>query len=222
MKNRRILIFCGTTLVVVAITALPSMGSNSLLSSFLDPLRSRVEQLQSQLMTSLEGQISNISSALFGALGLPDLTSAENAIKNTHSNEGDYVLIDEATNEIVRETTKAKADGTLSEQGQQAVQEKLQAIEQTTQTLEEQAQTAQNETVTQNVLKQIALQNAQQGSLLGTLNSEITDLSVKQDLANRNLTNISQAIDSQNLAQQADLDGAGNRVLHLSSMFRMF
>ncbi|PSF33441.1 hypothetical protein C7H19_19925 [Aphanothece hegewaldii CCALA 016] len=236
MKRR--LLIVGSTTVLVTLVALPSWAlisttggsSNSLISPFLSLLQTQFGELKNQLSNQMTQWLGNTGSQYaqiglnmtMGEMGMPDLQSLEEEIKKVFTQEnGEQAQVDEAINNSVREVTRTKAEGTLSEDGQEAVKERLENTQKTTDQIDTQAQEAQNETVTQNVLKKIALQNAQTGVLLGSLNSEITDLSVKQDLANQNLTNISEAIDSQNLAQQADQTSAAASLLHLSSMLTL-
>ena len=236
MKRR--LFIVGSTTILVTLVALPSWAlisttggsSNSLISPFLSLLETQFGELKTQLSNQMTqwlgntgGQYAQIGlNMTMGEMGMPDLRSLEEEIKKVFTQEnGEQAQVDEAINNSVREVTRTKAEGTLSEDGQEAVKERLENTQKTTEQIDTQAQEAQNETVTQNVLKKIALQNAQTGVLLGSLNSEITDLSVKQDLANQNLTNISEAIDSQNLAQQADQTSAAASLLHLSSMLTL-
>lgn len=208
-------------LLILGLTALPSSANyQSLLSSLLGHWQNQAQQMQSRLNNLLAVELAGISID-FGDLGLPDISDISQEIEDIYREQGDHVLADEASHEVVREVTEEKAEGTLSQSGQETVQNKLETIDQTVKALENQASQAQSETVTQNVLKQIALQNAQQGLLMGGLQTEITDLSVKQDLANRNLVNISEGVDGQNLRQQAELEGGANSVLHTTTLLRM-
>lgn len=208
-------------ILVLGLTALPSSANyQSLLSSLLGDWQNQAQKMQSRLNNLLAVELAGISID-FGDLGLPDISDISQEIEEIYREQGDHVLADEASHEVVREVTEEKAEGTLSQSGQATVQNKLETIDQTVKTLETQASQAQSETVTQNVLKQIALQNAQQGLLIGGLQTEITDLSVKQDLANRNLANISEGVDSENLREQAELEGGANSVLHTTTLLRI-
>ena len=235
-KKKRIIVLV-SALGLMTITALPGSANflpiSVLPSSFsLDSWVNQVTGLQSQFVNffthfqnsltawgeQLSGQVVNVT---LGPLGLPDLTNFELDLENIFTNNGSYITLDEAKHTGVREATRTHAQQTLNTTGQQAVIDRQTQISDGVVELDNQAIAAQGEFVTQNVLKRIAIQNAQQGLLLGTLSSEITDLSVKQDLANYNLANISEGIDSQNLAQQTDWEGASLSVLHTSSLLRM-
>ncbi len=200
--------------------------------SSINVLNNQIEGLQSELTrffnnfgnalktwdSQLQGQAISVT---LGPLGLPDLNDFELNLENTFSNNGEYVTIDEAQHTGVRQATRSHAGQTLSSSGQLAVIDRQTQIHEGVREIDNQALAAQTDFVTQNVLKRIAIQNAQQGMLLGTVGSEVTNLNVKQDLANYNLANISQALDSQNLARQSDLESASKSVLQTSSLLRM-
>lgn len=156
-----------------------------------------------------------------GPLGLPDLSNFELDLESIFTQNGEYITLDEAQHTGIRQATRTHAQQTLSGTGQQEVINRQTQIRDGVTALDAQAIAAQGEFVTQNILKRLAIQNAQQGLLLGTVGSEITNLSVKQDLANYNLANISEGIDSQNLARQTDMEGASLSVLQTASLLRM-
>lgn len=211
-----------------------SFSTSFLPSSFspINTLLSQVTGRQTQFMsffndfqTSLTAwgeQLTGQSvSVTLGPLGLPDLGSFELDLDGTFTNHGEYITLDEAQHTGVRQVTRTHARQTFSRPGQQALLERQTQITDGVTELDNQAIAAQFTYGTQNLLKRMAIQNAQQGMLLGTVGSELTNLSVKQDLANYNLANISEGIDSQNLAKQTDMEGASLRILETSSLLRM-
>jgi hypothetical protein len=168
--------------------------------------------------SQLQGQVISVT---LGPLGLPDLSNFELDLESIFTQNGEYITLDEAQHTGIRQATRTHAQQTLSGTGQQEVINRQTQIRDGVTALDAQAIAAQGEFVTQNILKRLAIQNAQQGLLLGTVGSEITNLSVKQDLANYNLANISEGIDSQNLARQTDMEGASLSVLQTASLLRM-
>ncbi|WP_013325595.1 hypothetical protein [Gloeothece verrucosa] len=165
--------------------------------------------LQSQLNINLDENI-------IGELGLPDPQDLRNFIEETFSTDGGIIEQGPlAANNEDREATRALAQETLSKEGQQELIDKLNFVEATTQQAISSGQDAQSRTVTQEVLKDMALQNAQIASSLAVLTSQTVDASTKQDMANLNLANISSSIDSQNLREQANSAGAANSLLQI-------
>ncbi|EAZ88862.1 hypothetical protein [Crocosphaera chwakensis] len=189
-------------------------GLQSQLHSFFNDFGNSMKTWDSQL----QGQALSVT---LGSLGLPDLNNFELNLENIFSNNGEYLTLDEAQHTGVRQATRSHAGQTLSSSGQQAVIDRQTQIQEGVREIDNQAIAARYTNNERNILKRIAIQNAQQGMLLGTVGSEITQLNVKQDLANYNLANISEAIDSQNLARQSDLEGSSLSVLQTSSMLRM-
>ena len=238
-KHKTIVVL-GSIIVVMGATAFPSSANflagsipiSFLPSSWTNSLTSPVTGIASQFLTvftNLSDSLKTWGSQLteeamnvtYGSLGLPDLTTFELDLEQIFTNEGKYVTLDEAQHTTVSQTTRAHAAQTLSHSGQQQIQDRQSQSVNSIDSIDSQAIAAQGEFVTQNVLKRLAIQNAQQGLLLGTVGSEITNLSVKQDLANYNLANISEAIGSQNLARQSDWEGSSLSVLETSTLLRM-
>jgi hypothetical protein len=241
-KNTKTIVMLGRTLMVIGATALPSSANflaSSLATSFLpssllslNSWLSPITGLQSQFLnfftnfqnslaawgSQLQGQVISVT---LGPLGLPDLSNFELDLESIFTQNGEYITLDEAQHTGIRQATRTHAQQTLSGTGQQEVINRQTQIRDGVTALDAQAIAAQGEFVTQNILKRLAIQNAQQGLLLGTVGSEITNLSVKQDLANYNLANISEGIDSQNLARQTDMEGASLSVLQTASLLRM-
>lgn len=242
MHKKKTIIILGSSLLVIGISALPGSANflaGSIPTSFLPnsfgSLNSWVNQvsgLQSQLInlfnrfgntlgtwdSQLKGKAISVT---LGSLGLPDLNNFELDLEKIFTDNGEYVTIDEAQHAGVRHATRTHAGQTLSQTGQQQVIDRQTQIQGGVVGIDNQALAAQGEFVTQNVLKRIAIQNAQQGMLLGSVGSEITNLSVKQDLANYNLANISEGVDSQNLARQSDMEGASLSLLQTSALLRI-
>ena len=197
----------------------------SLFDSIIDPYETQFEQTTSQITgyfsdfnldgwgEELKGQISGN----LGNLGLPDFSNLKAQISQIFSEQGNSEQSDEALNKIIRDVTRINA-GTPS---QQARKQQLEAVNQTVRAIEADGNAAQQATVTQDVLKQVASQNSKQSMVMGSLAAQIGELNTKQDLANQNLANVSEALDSQNLARQTDAEATSNSLLHTSSFFRI-
>ncbi|ACK74034.1 conserved hypothetical protein (plasmid) [Gloeothece citriformis PCC 7424] len=222
MIKRVILIGLISAIGIVIIPIRNAIASDSI----LDDLISQFNNIKSEwlgvangfggrLQAWLESQLNIDIDEDIGVLGLPDPQDIREKIEDVFTLEGKPEQADEAANNEDREITRAKAGGTLSKEGQQQQIQKLESVEQTTQYVIDTAQTAQSRTVTQEVLKDMALQNAQIASSLAVLTSETVDASTKQDIANLNLANISEAVDSQNLREQANSQGAANSLLQI-------
>ncbi len=181
------------------------------ISSTVDKLSDSLSDIGTDLQSAVDGAI--------GQLGLPDLQAIRKEISNsagTEVNSGDLA------NEFDRQITRALASSTLTTEGQEQVLQKLQQTQTSVALVNQAATTAQNSVASQDVLKQIAAQNAQNASILGTLQAESTQNAIRQDLANTNLTNLSRSIDEQKSAQQQERNGAGFDTLRTSSLAGLF
>ena len=158
-----------------------------------------------------------------GVLGLPDPTKSRNEVEKVASSSHNPVYSgDLATNEVDRQITRGAVNATLGQEGQQAIKQQADQTQNSVGLVQQQAQAAQAEVVTQNVMKQIALQNAQTGAILGSLRADSLQAAQRQELTNLNLTNISRSVDAQNQAMQAQKVGTGFDTLRITSRAKLF
>lgn len=152
-----------------------------------------------------------------GEMGLPDVRELEKALKDLLRG-GSEISEQEVRGQTVREMLRIKSDGTLSQEGQAQQKSKMDELSSNaTETLAQGAM-AQTRVVTQDVLKDIAMQNAQMSSTMSLMGSEIMDMSQKQDLANLSLSNISEGIDTQNLIHQNERLGSTYSILQMTGL----
>ncbi|GAB1542802.1 hypothetical protein NUACC21_54760 [Scytonema sp. NUACC21] len=185
---------------------------SSILSDKLEPL---TESLGGDLQTAIDEAI--------GALGLPDPTIAREKVEEiAASTDAPVNPVETATNEVDRQITRAASTSTLSKEGQKRTQQEVQRTQQSIERVQQQATAAQGEVVTQNVMKQIAQQNAQQAAILGAIRADGLKQQQSQDLANVNLTNISRSVDGQNQAKQRETVGQGFQNYRTAAKARLF
>ena len=210
-------------------STLPQPGSNPLagilgqFEQYFSSISSYIQDLASAALAPLGEDIQAAISSATGSLGLPDPIVAREAVSGTLKDDDTLVYSTErATNEVDRQITRAAVSATLGEEGQQRTQESLQATTEAVSVAEQAANAAQGEVVTQNVMKQIATQNAQTTALLGALRQDSLALRQDAQLTNLNLTNISRAVDGQNRAAGLEKVGEGMQTLRASSQARLF
>lgn len=189
------------------------------LSSFIDEQITAVTEGFSDFLANAETDLQSAVDSAIGEMGIPDVDQIRTEIEQS---VGAEFNASEISNEIDRQVTRAIASGTLSEEGQEQTLQKLQQTQISVQQSEQANQTAQAATASQDVLKQIATQNAQNTAILGTLQTEITQNSVKQDMANTNLANISSSVDEQKSVERKERSGAGLSTLKTTSMATLF
>ena len=196
----------------------------------LTPLINQAQALKSSVINFYNNLDSNLIQLLgleehsefniiFGDMGIPDMKDLEAELKKLLLEEGNYNLEHIISHEQERNITREKAySSTLSKDGQQNQAQKIEDLSSNAISTIVQGQQAQTRIVTQEVLKDIALQNAQISSTMSLMGTEIMDMSQKQDLANMNLSNISEGIDRQNLALQNENEGASYSVMQLTGI----
>ena len=150
-----------------------------------------------------------------GALGLPDPFASRDRVQEQVGSSGTTYYGETATNAVDSQITRASAASVLSEAGQTQMQQESQntqtavnGVEQNAQTADRQANTASSATSTQDVVKQMALQNsqlarqqAQNSALVGSINANMQRQIEAQNLSNINLANISTTVTGVNQGQ---------------------
>jgi hypothetical protein len=175
------------------------------------------------LAESLGGDLQAAINETMGVLGLPDPTQTRKKVEEIGAHSTVPINNAERTaNEVDRQVTRAVADMTLGKAGQQLTKEQVEKTHELIQQVQEQAEAAQGEVVTQNVMKQIADQNAQTAAILGAMRADGLRLQQSQDLANTNLTNISRAVDGQSQAKARETVGQGFENYRTAAKARLF
>lgn len=214
-------------------TTLPFQGDNPLAQVF-EQFTSQLGSLQNYVSSILSDKIQPLAESLggdlqaaiddaMGALGLPDPTVARKEVEKIGAaTDAPVNPVENATNEVDRQITRAVSASTLGKEGQERQKEQIQRTQQSIERVQQQATTAQGEVVTQNVMKQIAQQNAQQAAILGAMRADGLKQQQSQDLANINLTNISRSVDGQNQAKQRETVGQGFENYRTTAKARLF
>ncbi|WP_235018972.1 hypothetical protein [Tolypothrix sp. NIES-4075] len=214
-------------------TTLPFQSDNPLAKVF-EQFTSQLGSLQSYVSSILSDKIQPLAESLggdlqaaideaMGALGLPDPTVARKEVEKIGAAiDAPVNPVENATNEVDRQITRAVSASTLGKEGQERQKEQIQRTQQSIERVQQQATTAQSEVVTQNVMKQIAQQNAQQAAILGAMRADGLKQQQSQDLANINLTNISRSVDGQNQAKQRETVGQGFQNYRTTAKARLF
>lgn len=190
------------------------------LHSYLDQIvASKLKPLSETLGRDIDAALGDAA----GVLGLPDPTKSRIGVEKVATSSDNLVNPTErATNEVDRQITRAAVDSTLGKEGQEQIKQQALETQHSVGLVQQQAQAAQGEVVTQNVMKQIALQNAQTGAVLGALRADSLQSAQRQELTNLNLTNISRSLDGQNQARNSELVGAGFDTFRTAAQAKLF
>ena len=107
----------------------------SQLSSLNKYITSKVSRQLDNLSASLSGDLKGEVNKSVGVLGLPSATEVREKVENIAASSNSAVNnVDQATNEIDRQITRASANTTLSQEGQQLTK---QQVEQTQTSIEQ-------------------------------------------------------------------------------------
>jgi len=169
--------------------------------------------------------IVGIANETKGALGMPDpersAKAAAERIDGKDSNDPAEVTLAHqrtvARNALERELARAGAQATLGKEGQQHMKQSVEQSAQVVQASNQAGQKAQSLDVTQDVMKQMALQNSQMTNLLGAMYTEELGAKVDRAHANLNLSNISQSLDQQQRARRAQISGEAALIMQIAN-----
>lgn len=235
MKKAKQIIVGGLSLIAISAIGLPpALADNNPVAQIFEQIEQQFKSLNNYVSSILADKLKPLADSLgedlqaaideaMGALGLPDPTQAREKVEQIAAVSTSPInSAERITNEVDRQITRAVADSTLSKTGQKRTKEQVEKTQQSVQQVQQQADVAQGEVITQNVMKQIAAQNAQNAALLGAIRADGLRLQQSQDLANTNLTNISRAVDGQNQAKARETVGQGFENYRTAAKARLY
>jgi len=231
MLKRNLIAFSITSVIVAA--TLPSnaatnnTNSTNNNSSFLQQISQQYLQVKnyikglttdfSQGWGALGGEVQSQIDKTVGDLGIPDMVRAGKNIENTISQKKtDVSNIDPgiqgktARHEWDETYTKGQSQGILGAEGQKAMNEENQVSQTAVDTSASHADAAQNDVVTQDIMKRIAIQNFQQMTVLKLMQEADQQQTKIAAAANVNLADMSQNMTIEQKRKQNENQGAVN------------
>lgn len=168
---------------------------------------------------SLSGEIEAQINNTVQDLGLPDMLATGRKIEETIANsKADILQLDpriKGKNARIRWNQKFTLDQSetvLGEVGQKAAMQEKENAQKALEISATSADAAQNDFVTQDVMKKIALQNAQISRVLKSVQSSIQQQNEISATTNVNLTDISKNLTNQQRKEQRERQGAINAI----------
>ncbi|NJM22469.1 MAG: hypothetical protein HC874_32385 [Richelia sp. SL_2_1] len=236
MKKKKLVFFGLGGAIVISIVGITSAHASSIpvIGNTLDQLKLELKSFDDYVGSILESKLEPISASLgkdieaainetLGVLGLPDATLSRTEVEKIAATSDTAVnTVEQATNEVDRQITRAVIDGTLGKNGQQLTTREVEKTQTSIEQIQSYATAAQDEVVTQNVMKRIAQQNTSTAAILGAIRADGLKSKQSQDLANLNLTNISRSLDGQNQMRNKEIVGQGFSNLRTASQARLF
>lgn len=185
-------------------------------------LNSVTGEMQSQIK-GIQSYFDQIASKTVGVSGEPDLIRTGQEIENTAAAAKTGVL---SINARVQghngrqiwnqQFTTQQADKLLSLEGQRIMQRENETGQAAVNISISNGEAAQSDYITQEVMKKIAIQNAQTATLLQQVQSNLQEQNKLTATANVNLTDISQNISTEQKRQQLEAQGRTNAVFTAS------
>ena len=226
MKKNLLTLTVSILLVATATPARADDSGNPLsgITDWFNQAKSTVESYISDIGEQLSGfgqEFEGIAQDAVGALGLPDPAQLREELDKVVTDSPIFSK-EGVASEADRQTALGSASAILSEDGQT---QQAQAYEQTQTQLEtigQQAQAAQGMDVTQNVMKQMALQQAETTQVLGGMRSDLLKMNEQQATQTVVQTNVSRTLDGQQQQQNVERVGTGFSNLRTASQAALF
>lgn len=226
MKKNLLTLTVSILLVATATPARADDSGNPLsgITDWFNQAKSTVESYISDIGEQLSGfgqEFEGIAKDAVGALGLPDPAQLREELSKVVTDSPIFSK-EGVASEADRQTALGSASAILSEDGQT---QQAQAYEQTQTQLEtigQQAQAAQGMDVTQNVMKQMALQQAETTQVLGGMRSDLLKMNEQQATQTLIQTNVSRTLDGQQQQQNVERVGTGFSNLRTASQAALF
>jgi hypothetical protein len=236
MKKIKLVFFGLGGAIVISILGISHAQASSIPFIFntINQLKQELNSIDNYVESVLESKLQPITSSLgkdieaainetLGVLGLPDAIEARTEVENIAATSDTAInTVEQVTNEVDRQITRAVVDSTLSKDGQKLTNQEVEKTQNSIERVQIYSAAAQDEVVTQNVMKRIAQQNTSTAAILGAMRADGLKSKQSQDLANLNLTNISRSLDGQNQARQKEIVGQGFSNLRTASQARLF
>lgn len=215
------------TLIIAATPARAAENSNpfSSITDWLNQAKQSINEYTKTLtdkVSAIGQEFQDVAKNATGELGLVDPAKARsNAEKVVNPNSPTYKA-GTAANEIDRQSARGSASSVLSQDGQKQQAGAYQGTEDSVKAVDQQAQTAQGDEVTQNVMKRIAQQNADNSQVLGGVRSDLLKMNEQTAQTNVQLSNVSRTLDGQTAVKNAEQIGAGYGNLRTASRASLF
>ena len=236
MKKRKLVFFGLGGTIVISILGISHASASSIPFIFntINQLKQELQSIDNYVESVLESKLEPLASSLgkdieaainetLGVLGLPDAIEARTEVENIAATSDTAInTVEQVTNEVDRQITRAVVDSTLSKNGQNLTSEEVEKTQNSIERVQVYSAAAQDEVVTQNVMKRIAQQNTSTAAILGAMRADGLKSKQSQDLANLNLTNISRSLDGQNQMRNKEIVGQGFSNLRTASQARLF
>ncbi len=203
----------------ITLMTLPSWGSFSIsIDDFtISSSDLNVEDVWGLISEGIFGWGATPETSEPGALGVPDPNAVAKELEDDLGYKAwdEIHLYDQSLAEIF-------SSDTLSDENQDKQDQAIKDTQQKVAESAQDAQLAQAEVVTQEVMKHLANQQSRNSFILGTIQGDMSDVNVKTDVGNRNLSNISKTLDQQRRDEEQDQQARSNAMLEILGYTQLY
>lgn len=229
MNTNRLIAISGAA-ILISFSSLPANAQASQNQSFLTQFQQIYSSLQTYIsnyqkeftksLGKLEAELTQAIESSVGDLGIPDpLKAGKNIEKVIEKQEGNLLILDpriQADNAIKdwnQQYTRGQSESVLGVEGQRVQSQEAAITNDATAQSSENAAAAQQDVITQDILKKVAIQNLQNVVIAKSIHSEAQKQSRSLAVANINLADISNRLDEQAAAKDQESNAATRQII---------
>lgn len=229
MNTNRLIVISGVV-ILISFSSLPANAQTNQNQSFLTQFQQIYSSLQTYIsnyqkeftksLGKLEAELTQAIESSVGDLGIPDpLKAGKNIEKVIQKQEGALLILDpriQADNAIKdwnQQYTRGQSESVLGVEGQRVQSQEAAITNDATAQSSENAAAAQQDVITQDILKKVAIQNLQNVVIAKSIHSEAQKQSRSLAVANINLADISDRLDEQAAAKDQESNAATRQII---------
>ncbi|MBD2512056.1 hypothetical protein H6G91_33325 [Nostoc muscorum FACHB-395] len=216
--------------ILISFSSLPANAQASQNQSFLTQFQQIYSSLQTYIsnyqkeftksLGKLEAELNQAIESSVGDLGIPDpLKAGKNIEKVIQKQEGALLILDpriQADNAIKdwnQQYTRGQSESVLGVEGQRVQSQEAAITNDATAQSSENAAAAQDDVITQDILKKVAIQNLQSVVIAKSIHAEAQKQSRSLAVTNINLADISSRMDEQAAAKDQESNAATRQII---------
>lgn len=229
MNTNRLIVISGVV-ILTSFSSLPATAQTNQNQSFLTQFQQIYSSLQTYIsnyqkeftrsLGKLEAELNQAIESSIGDLGIPDpLKAGKNIEKIIQKQEGNLLTLDpriQAENAVKdwnQQYTLGQSESVLGIEGQRVQSQEAGITNDATSQSSENANAAQDDVITQDILKKVAIQNLQNAVIAKSIHSESQKQSRSLAVTNINLADISSRMDEQAAAKDQESSAATRQII---------
>ncbi|MHC5763730.1 hypothetical protein [Nostoc sp.] len=238
LDTNRLIVISGVV-ILTSFSSLPANAQTNQNQSFLTQFQQIYSSLQTYIsnyqkeftksLGKLEAELNQAIESSVGDLGIPDpLKAGKNIEKVIQKQEGALLILDpriqaeNAIKEWNQQYTRGQAQSVLGVEGQRVQSQEAAITNDATAQSSENAAAAQDDVITQDILKKVAIQNLQSVVIAKSIHAEAQKQSRSLAVTNINLADISSRMDEQAAAKEQESSAATHQIIQSAAANNSF